>query len=452
MRGIRLTQAVLVGSAAAIGGLLGLATNAASDPDKPWPWPVQWIQDEPWRAMIVLLGVAVVAAGVVEVRSRSDRTEAARELSLAEVADQLATAIGKQWHDEAQVRRLNDPHPLPVAWHPADLDLVEPWDNLRVTATGWPGGPPTNPTGWATSPSELAGADNDLADRLARIPTGRLIVLGEPGAGKTMLLVRLVLELLARRRPGDPVPVIVPLAGWNPLDQDLPTWLADRLTFDHPWLAQPAPPQAGTLSLARTLWDQRLLLPILDGLDELPEAVWSRTVTRLNDALPPRQGLVLASRVGAYRQAVAPADPTASLPVRVWGAAGISLRPLAAEVVRAYLDRDAANPASAARWDPVLATLGTSAPLAQALTTPLLVGLTRAIYNPRPGAHVGALPDPAQLCDTTPVPDPSRDPGTPVRRIHPSQLPTPPQSGAPLSLDPRASRTVDGIPCPPLRA
>jgi len=328
MRRIRLTQAVLVGLAALVGGMVGLATNAASAQQEPWPGPLRWVQDNPWWAMVALVGVGVVVAVGVDVRNRGDRTEATSELTLAQVADQLAVAVGTQWQDEAQLRLLNDPHPLPVAWQPADLDLVEPWDALCMSAAGWPGGPSTNPAGWATSPAELAGADNDLADRLAKIPTGRLLVLGEPGAGKTMLLIRLVLDLLARRHPGEPVPILIPLAGWNPVEQDLWTWLQARLTVDHPGLAEPAPPQTGATSRARALLEQRLLLPILDGLDELPEGAWSRAVTRLNDALLPRQGLVLASRTAAYRQAVTPADPAAGLPVRLWGAAGVSLRPL----------------------------------------------------------------------------------------------------------------------------
>jgi hypothetical protein len=398
MRGIRLTQMVLVGSAVVISGLLGLATNAASGQDEPWPRPLRWVQDNPWQSMIMLLGVTVVAAVVLEARTRSDRAEVRNTPALPQIADQLATAVDRQWQAEAQLRRLNDPHPLPVAWDPADLELIESWDNLCVTATGWPGGPPTGPAGWATSPAELAGADNDLADRLACIPTGRLLVFGDPGAGKTMLLIRLVLDLLERRTAGGPVPVLVPMAGWNPVEQDFPSWLAARLTVDHPGLIDPAPPDAGPVSRARALLDQRLLLPILDGFDELPEGALSRAVTRLNDWLPPRQGLVVASRSTTYRQAVTPTNPAASLPVRLWGAAGISLRPLAPDDVEAYLRRDAV---AAARWDPVVASLGTGGPLAQTLTTPLLISLARTIYNPRPGEHIGMLPDPAELCDTT---------------------------------------------------
>jgi hypothetical protein len=407
MRRTRLTQAMLVGSAAAIGGLIGLATNAASAQQEPWPGPLRWVQDNPWWSMTVLAGVGILLAVGADLRNRGDRTENADELTLAQVADQLAIAVGRQWQDEARLRRLNDPHPLPVAWCPADTDLVEPWDALCVTATGWPGGgPSTDPAGWATGPAELAGAGNDLADRLLKIPTGRLIVLGEPGAGKTVLLIRLVLELLERRHPGGPVPVLIPLAGWNPVDQDLWTWLEARLTVNHPGLAEPAPPQAAASSRARALAERRLLLPILDGFDELPEAIWSRAITRLNDALLPHQGLVLASRTEAYRQAVTPADPAADLPVRLWGTAGVSLRPLAPDDVRAYLRRDAASPVAAARWEPVLDALDTGAPVAQALTTPLLVGLARTVYNPRPGEQLGALPDPAELRDTTRFPTP----------------------------------------------
>jgi predicted NACHT family NTPase len=53
-----------------------------------------------------------------------------------------------------------------------------------------------------------------------RVPTRRLLVLGEPGAGKTILLARGILELLKRRAPGESVPVLLPLASWNPADED----------------------------------------------------------------------------------------------------------------------------------------------------------------------------------------------------------------------------------------
>jgi hypothetical protein len=58
--------------------------------------------------------------------------------------------------------------------------------------------------------------------------------------------------------------------------------------------------------------------------------------------------------------------------------------------------------AAAARWDTVLSTFTADCPppVAQALTTPLLVTLARAIYNPRPGETLAAIAhQPAELLD-----------------------------------------------------
>jgi hypothetical protein len=163
-------------------------------------------------------------------------------LSMALVADQLAMAVGAQWEAEARVRRLNEPYPLPVSWSAADTSLTDPWDllvRLASSGAGWSAPPPVGT--WASGPDDLAGKAGELAEVLARVPTGRLVVLGEPGTGKTMLMVRLVLGLLARRAAGGAVPVLVSIASWNPAEQGLRDWLAAQLLIDHPTLAVPSP-------------------------------------------------------------------------------------------------------------------------------------------------------------------------------------------------------------------
>jgi hypothetical protein len=164
---------------------------------------------------------------------------------LPQIADELAAAVRRQWAREAAVRRLNDPYPLPVSWTAAADGLAAPWKSLAELASsgaGWP--PPASKRSWAAGPEELAGDGGDLADVLSRVPTGRLVVLGEPGSGKTMLMVRLVLDLLAARGPGDPVPVLAPVASWDPSSQDLPDWLDTQLLIDYPALS--GSPPAGT--------------------------------------------------------------------------------------------------------------------------------------------------------------------------------------------------------------
>ena len=153
-----------------------------------------------------------------------------------------------------------------------------------------------------------------------------LVVLGEPGAGKTILLIRLVLDLLARRSLEDPVPVLIPLASWNPTPtgQDLYRWLEARLITNHPGLADPADPVPGgtATSRGRALLNAGLILPVLDGLDELPDAVRGPAIARINEALRPGQRLVLAARSQPYQEAVRPAG---GVEVCLTGAAGIEL-------------------------------------------------------------------------------------------------------------------------------
>ncbi|MGD0700744.1 MAG: NACHT domain-containing protein [Trebonia sp.] len=232
-------------------------------------------------------------------------------------------------------------------------------------------------------------------DVLTRVPTGRLVVLGDPGGGKTMLTVRLVLDLLAHRTSGGPVPILAPVASWDPSNQGLRDWLVDWLTIDYPALAGPAPIGRAEPSQAEALLASGLILLILDGLDEIPEHVRGPAISRINNAIRPGERLVVTCRSREYQDAI---RPEVGVEVTLRAAAAVQLRPLNADTVRDYLVEDAAGPVAKARWKPVMKLLGTEAPAAQALSTPLMVGLARAIYNPRPGEISGTLRDPAELC------------------------------------------------------
>lgn len=339
-----------------------------------------------------------------ELPARDDAVPARGQGALAawptELADGLAQAVRAQWEAEVQARRLNDPYPLPVAWTNAEEDLVEPWPHLQTLARNWPGGPPGDPAAWGTDPGVLAGQDGQIDHVfIHRVPTRRLVVLGEPGAGKTMLLIRLLLALLEHRSPGGPVPVLFPLASWDPNRQDLYAWLADHLALDHAALRTPAPGRAARRSghtRARALLEHRLILPILDGLDELPEILRPQALEAINQALPLGQPLVLSSRAAEYHAALHPTVGTTTL---LAGAAGIRLLPLDAAQATAYLRRDAGSHPAAGRWKAVLSHLGTCSPLGQALGTPLGLFLARTIYNPRPGETPAHLPHPDELLD-----------------------------------------------------
>jgi NACHT domain len=313
----------------------------------------------------------------------------------AQAADQLAIAIGAQWEAEAAARSLSEPCPLPVRWVAADACLADDWDVLMSLADSGAGQAWDSPPGtWATGPDQLAGSGNHLVTALAQVPTGRLVVLGEPGTGKTTLMVRLALDLLASRTSGAPVPVLASLASWNPSERDLHDWLADQLAIDHPALAT-AQPNKGRPDRITALLSAGLILPILDGLDEIPEEVRGPAITRINDSLRPGDQLIVTCRTRPYRDAV---QPPGGAEITLQAAAVIQLCPLDPADVSRYLRDGAGSAGAPARWDPVLAALGTKAPAGRALVTPLMVDLARTIYNPPPGERTAELRDPAELC------------------------------------------------------
>jgi hypothetical protein len=184
----------------------------------------------------------------------------------------------------------------------------------------------------------------------------------------------------------------------------LADWLGAQLIVDHPALAGPPPADLEEPSQAAALLASGLILPVLDGLDEIPEHVRGPAISRINDALRPGEHVVVTCRTQQYQDAIRPRD---GIEVILRAAAAVQLSSLDPEAVRSYLRDSAGGPVAKARWDPVLKLLGTETPVGQALGTPLMVGLARVIYNPRPGELAGTLRDPKELCNLGLAPPPT---------------------------------------------
>ncbi|WP_084174283.1 NACHT domain-containing protein [Pseudofrankia saprophytica] len=358
---------------------------------------VAWQAGQGVAATAVAVLVGAPGLALAWATFRADRRDAAAaDTEVAGVADRLADQTRRQWSAEAGRRDLNQPT-LDVAWEPASTSLSQPWALLQRRArasVGWR--PPEQP---AESPAQLAGVGSELVQVLARVPTGRVIVLGEPGTGKTTLLIRLVLDLLDRRMPGGPVPLLIPLASFDPDRDTFSRWLEAQIIRENQWLETRS---AARISRARALLDARLVLPILDGLDEVRATGRDRVIAAINTAVADGQPLVLSSRVKAFRHAIRPGRGRL---IHVDGAVAIRLRPLDPAQTAAYLI-DSAGGHGPERWASVLTAVTTSpaCPVAEALSTPLMANLARAIYNPPRCEAASGLPDPAELCDAARFP------------------------------------------------
>ncbi|MFE9637343.1 NACHT domain-containing protein [Streptomyces sp. NPDC006463] len=310
---------------------------------------------EPGTLMAVL-GFLVAAGGLVR-NLLHDVADAEQEASSSErldrLAGRLADAVKDEWQAEWRLRRLQDPDPLPVPWA-----LPEPW--LSDVSGEWHD---------TVDPGDRW---ENITEVFNRVPSRRIVVLGAPGSGKTVLAVRFTLDVLRRRQPGDPVPVILSLSSWRPDRESLRTWAATSLAT------------MGVTRVRELLANGRVLL-VLDGLDEIPPPLRTRAVSRLNAELDTTTPVLLTCRTQDYAEQVQSGDAFTS-------AAVLELRPPSFDDVSSYLVRTARPVRGEAgrrttRWDPVVAHLRVHPedPVCRTLRhvfqTPLMVAMARVVYS-----------------------------------------------------------------------
>lgn len=148
------------------------------------------------------------------------------------------------------------------------------------------------------------------------------LILGDPGAGKTIALLQLAQRLIERsiQNPSLPMPVVFNLSSWAKERKKLVDWLIDELrekyqvpkSLSEPWIT-----------------NQRLIL-LLDGLDEVLEDCRNDCVRALNEfiALFPQTEMAVCSRVKDYEV----------LTERLQLSSALCLQPLLPEQVYQFLD------------------------------------------------------------------------------------------------------------------
>ncbi|WP_406457937.1 hypothetical protein OG782_34790 [Streptomyces sp. NBC_00876] len=225
-------------------------------------WAVLQFGFEPVTAALGIGGTILVASPAKAIIGRTwawnaERGEGAQ---LDAAAEALNRAVERHWTTEAGRRKQH----LVVDRIPVRWDTVHD-PRSRTARAG------------DTRPVTQHGTLDTLIDDYLAQPS-RLVIVGDVGSGKTGPCVDLALALCRRADP-QRVPVLLQLSTWDPA-VSFQDWMVRRITEDYRFLNDTTKYGQGS---AMELFLHRRLLPILDGLDELPPEARAQVVRTLRD-------------------------------------------------------------------------------------------------------------------------------------------------------------------------
>ena len=209
---------------------------------------------------------------------------------------------------------------------------------------------------------ELDDSYEELRDTqiYEEIGQGRtLLILGDPGAGKTIALLQLAQRLLERSEQNLslPMPIVFNLSSWAKDRKTIVNWLIDELLEKYQ-----VPKSLGELWIR-----QQQLILLLDGLDEVKVDYRNDCVWALNEfiGLFPKTEVTVCSRVKDYE----------ALTERLQISSALCLQPLSPKQVYQFLDSVGGSLAG------LKALLKTDAALEQFAQTPLILNLMSSAYQ-----------------------------------------------------------------------
>jgi hypothetical protein len=187
----------------------------------------------------------------------------------------LASNVLGQWEQATVDRKLDLPQPIPVRWTRSRRPGVGSQVAAAIGNSGQrtrfvplPGAPP------ATADAVEAGDLDDLCAIYSGLGSGRMVLMGPHGSGKTATAISMVLNALNRRmslppdqRADTPVPILFTVHNWRPNRQTLGNWFADQLAATYRFLQSN---EYGPNAASEMVRNGRVAL-FLDGFDEMEE-------------------------------------------------------------------------------------------------------------------------------------------------------------------------------------
>jgi hypothetical protein len=301
------------------------------------------------------------------------------------LVDSLALAVQNQWRKAANERSLLTPAPIQIRWTLSDLPIAGPVEaSVGSPEVQAPFSPIPGCAVATLDDLRRGGGRREMHALYAGLGSGRVILTGAAGAGKTGAAILLLLDALSHRelvgekeRHRVPVPLLVHAVGWDPITFSVQEWLSKELTSAYPVLQQ----RGGRRDAMNLLMRQDKIALLLDGFDEMEESLRPAALLALADA---------PFRVVVFTRPLEMVDAASA----AWlvGSAAIDLHKVTGRDAAYYLVRALRGPAPSG-WSELLARLQDDrcGSLAVALSTPLMLTLVRDTY--RAGDSVNDLLD-----------------------------------------------------------
>ena len=186
-----------------------------------------------------------------------------------------------------------------------------------------------------------------------------LLILGEPGAGKTIILLKLAKSLIARyeEHPDEPIPVVFNLSSWTKKNQSIANWLVEELSKKY---------QVSN-ELSKTWINEQQLLLLLDGLDEVKSEYREACVKALNKFTQTHGSteIVICSRRDDYF----------SLSERVFLQGAISIKSLNAKQIDHYFNT------AGEKFEKLRLLVKQDTKLQTFITSPLILSIVTLAYQ-----------------------------------------------------------------------
>ncbi|WP_204102502.1 MULTISPECIES: protein kinase [Spirulina sp. CCY15215] len=218
---------------------------------------------------------------------------------------------------------------------------------------------------WESSdtPYQSLASGIRIINKFDELGAGRtLLILGQPGSGKTTTLLELTRDLITRanRDPSLPIPVIFNLSSWGDRKRTISQWIVEELNTKY----------QVAKGIGRKWIEQQQLLLLLDGLDEVNIEKRQSCIESLNQFCTEfgQTEVIACSRIRDYE----------NLSSQLCFQSAIYLQPLTPDQIQNYLQTMGES------FSALKITLQTDETLQELAQSPLMLSIMTLTYQDTP--------------------------------------------------------------------